>query len=96
MNPEIVKKIARLAGLRLNESELATAQIDFEKLLEHFSSLNEIDLSNTEPLYHLVNENHFRNDGNEPETIPRKALLGNAPDHDESHFRLGRILGGAE
>jgi aspartyl-tRNA(Asn)/glutamyl-tRNA(Gln) amidotransferase subunit C len=96
ISAEEVKKVARLAGLRIEDSRIPAIQEDFEKILDHFSSLNELNLEGVEPLYHLIAENHLRNDEAAAETLNRKELLSNSPDHDESHFRLGRILGGAE
>jgi aspartyl-tRNA(Asn)/glutamyl-tRNA(Gln) amidotransferase subunit C len=91
-----VKKIARLGGLQLSAEQSLEYQTQFEKLLQNFESLNGVDVSNVEPLYHPVDENHFRNDEVPAEALPRKTLLSNSPDHDDVHFRLGRILGGAE
>src|SRR6478672_2962808 len=96
ISEEQVRKIARLGGLQLNEVDVSKYQKQFEDLLQHFDSLNAADVAGVEPLYHAVDENHFRKDEEAAETLTRTELLNNSPDHDDVNFRLGRILGGAE
>jgi aspartyl-tRNA(Asn)/glutamyl-tRNA(Gln) amidotransferase subunit C len=96
ISEEQVRKIARLGGLHLNDADVSQYQKQFEVLLQHFDSLNQAEVAGIEPLYHAVDENHFRNDEDSPETLSRNELLNNSPDHDDVNFRLGRILGGAE
>jgi len=91
-----VRKIARLGGLHLSDEALQKYQKQFEDLLQHFESLNSAGVEGVQPLYHAVDENIFRDDDEPADALPRATLLENAPDHDEVHFRLGRILGAVE
>jgi len=89
---ESVQRVAILARLRLTadeESEL-TGQLDH--ILAYMDKLNELDTANVELFNHDIdNLSALRDDKvtNQPNT---DALLANAPDRDETFFKVPKII----
>jgi aspartyl-tRNA(Asn)/glutamyl-tRNA(Gln) amidotransferase subunit C len=89
---ESVQRVATLARLRLTadeESEL-TGQLD--RILAYMDKLNELDTANVELFNHDIdNSSALREDkvANQPNI---EALLANAPDRDETFFKVPKII----
>jgi aspartyl-tRNA(Asn)/glutamyl-tRNA(Gln) amidotransferase subunit C len=89
---ESVQRVATLARLRLtgDEESALTAELDY--ILGYMEKLNELDTSNVELFSHVVdNPDALREDkvSNQPNT---DALLANAPDRDETFFKVPKII----
>ena len=89
---ESVQRVATLARLRLtgDEESALTAELDY--ILGYMEKLNELDTSNVELFSHVVdNPDALREDkvSNQPNT---DALLANAPERDETFFRVPKII----
>jgi len=89
---ESVQRVATLARLRLtgDEESALTAELDY--ILGYMEKLNELDTSNVELFSHVVdNPDALREDkvSNQPNA---DALLANAPERDETFFRVPKII----
>lgn len=87
-----VQKVATLARLHLTaeEEERLTEQLD--AILRYMEKLNQLDTSGVEPFTHAVDVvNAFREDKvtNHPNA---EALLANAPDKDQTFFKVPKII----
>lgn len=90
-----VMRVARLARLKIQESELEGVRGKFAAILESFSFLNEANTEGVAPLFHAAESMELRPD--EPEApLDREALLRNAPEPFENCFRIPRVVGGEE
>ncbi len=90
-----VLRVAKLARLKLSESDLQRLELRFAQVLKHFDVLSELDTSAVEPLYHAAEQMELRPD--EPEApILTEELLQNAPEHFENCFKIPRVVGGEE
>ena len=49
-----VKKVAKLANLKLSEDEEAKYSAQLSKILEYIDKLNEVDTSDVEPTYNVT------------------------------------------
>lgn len=89
-----VRKVARLARLKLSEPEVESFTRQLGQLLEYVEVLSEVDTAHVEPLAHAIDvSNVMRND--EPVTsLSREAALQNAPQSDGRYFLVPPILEG--
>ena len=87
-----VEKIAMLARLKLTEEEVDNYTGQLNQILEYIEKLNELDTENIEPLSNPVeNTNVFRDDKLKSSTKTEDALK-NAPDKDEQHFKVPKVI----
>jgi len=90
---EEVEKIADLARLEFNASEIEHLTKEMNQILLHMDKLNELDTSNVEPLSHPIEmKNVFREDELKP-SIKREDALKNAPGKDEEFFTVPKVIG---
>lgn len=92
---EEVLKVARLARIRIEESELPVVQQKFSAVLDYFKFLAEANTNGVEPLFHAAEKLELRPDVAEP-ALDRQALMKNAPEQFENCFRIPRVVGGEE
>lgn len=93
-----VEKIAKLANLELTEDEKESFSGQLAAIIEYIDQLNELDTSAVSPWQtHSAGEAAIsyasRDDVIEAGLGQRKAL-DQAPDADEGHFLVPRVIGG--
>jgi len=89
---EEVQRVAMLARLRLTAEEENRLTEELDGILHYMDKLNALDTSQVEPFTHAVDiVNAFREDKvtNQPNA---DALLANAPEKDETFFRVPKII----
>jgi len=91
---EQVERIARLARLHLSEKEKEVLGPQFEKLLEHFRSIQALPTDQIEPMVHpLTPKNVLRPDEvQHPEQA--RQILENAPQRAGEFFRVPKVIEG--
>lgn len=92
MKREELKITAELAQLELGEAETVRLQKEVSQMLENFSKMDELNVSDVPPTTHiLAEENPMRQDQAElrPHT---KELLYNAPESDGQFFIVPNVL----
>jgi aspartyl-tRNA(Asn)/glutamyl-tRNA(Gln) amidotransferase subunit C len=88
-----VQHVAKLARLRLSDSQVQEYRVQLSSVLEHIAKLNELDTSNVEPLAHPTGE-HTRLDADEVgPTLPIEALAINAPAIKDRYIAVPKVLG---
>lgn len=88
-----VEHVADLARLRLTdkETELFAGQLD--KVLEHVGQLDEADTEGVEPTSFVSPEHDpVRGDDEVAESLPREALLVNAPCVKKGFFAVPKVV----
>lgn len=89
-----VKKLARLARLKLSDDELARYSKEFTALLNYFEILNQADTDGLKPTYQVTGlSNVMRPDEEIDYGTDRAGLLSNVPQHDNQHIRVNRMVG---
>ncbi len=92
LTPEIVRRVARLARLRLQDEEIAQLTGELSKVLHYVDQLSEVDSTNVEPMAHAIEfTDVFRADEPRP-SLSREAALSNAPKTDGKYFLVPPIL----
>lgn len=92
VNKEDVLKIAHLARLELNPSEIEPMQESINKVLDWMEALNAVNTDHVEPLVHMTPAmNQFREDVAKQDLSKEKALaLG--PDTNEQYFKVPQVI----
>ncbi len=91
-----VEHVAALARLGLSESEKVRLSQQLSSILDHISVLNRLDVSRIPPTAQVIEvANVLRDDEIRP-SLPREAILANAPRAVDGFFAVQAVLGGAE
>ena len=87
-----VKKIAKLARLRLSEGEAALYGTQLTKILESMAELAQVDTNAVEPTISVLGAiNVMREDEPKP-FADVEALLANAPERDGPYFKVRKVI----
>lgn len=87
-----VRKIAKLARLRLSDDEVALYRGQLTKILDSMAELAKVDTGGVPATISVLGEvNVMRDD--EPRVFEgREALLENAPERDGPYFKVKKVL----
>ncbi len=92
LSEDMVRSIAELAKLELNDGEASMYAEQLSAILEYFESLQQVDTSQVEATASVLPlKNILRPDAAEPPLSPVDAIA-NAPDSDDNQFRVSAIL----
>ena len=92
IDAEQVRKVAKLARLQLTDREVEEFTEQLGAILGYVEKMNELDTEQVEPLAHcLPISNVFRADEIRP-SLGADRALANAPERDESFFKVPKIL----
>ncbi len=93
INDELVKKISVLARLEVRESENESLKNDMQKIINYFEILNEVDTSQTLPMYTPIESNvQLRRTGNGTSECVDK-IIQNFPEKEGRLLKVPSIYG---
>ena len=96
ISPEVVKRVAKLARMSVDDADLPRLAGQLEAILGYVNKIGQIDLTGVEPLAHaLPVHNVLREDVPGP-VLPVDKVLQNAPDAEAPFFKVPKIIGGDE
>ncbi len=78
-----IRKIARLAKLRLADEQCALYTQQINAILEHVRTLEKVDVSDVEPLSHVLELVNVSREDQPAPSLAREKVLSNAPAHDD-------------
>lgn len=92
LDPATVRRIARLARIRVEEAEIATLQAELNGILGWIEQLNEVDVEGVEPLtgaaqMALKMREDMVTDGGYPERV-----LANAPERAGDFYAVPKVV----
>jgi aspartyl-tRNA(Asn)/glutamyl-tRNA(Gln) amidotransferase subunit C len=92
LDPATVRRIAKLARIRVAEDQVAPLQAQLNGILGWIEQLNEVDVEGVEPLAGAAHmamrlREDVVTDGNQPEKI-----LANAPDRAGMFFTVPKVV----
>ncbi|MFH0764450.1 MAG: Asp-tRNA(Asn)/Glu-tRNA(Gln) amidotransferase subunit GatC [Candidatus Omnitrophota bacterium] len=95
MDKAVVKHVAHLARLSLNDKELEAYSGQLAAILSYISKLNEVDTNNVPPTSHAIStlKNVFRIDALKP-SLSADDALANAPQKEEGFFKVPQVIEG--
>ncbi len=87
-----IEKVARLARLDLSEEDREIFGNQLEQVLTYMEQLNRLDTAGVDPTSHAIPiYNVFREDEVKP-SVAQEEVLAIAPDEEEGHFKVPRII----
>jgi aspartyl-tRNA synthetase len=89
-----VAHVAKLARLKLSESEAADYQKDLNAVLEYVETLQELDTQAVPPMSHVLTLKNVWRDDRPRKSQTSKSILSNAPEGQEDYFKVPKILEG--
>jgi len=92
LDPAAVRRIARLARLRVNDAEVAALQTDLNSILGWIDQLNEVDVTGVEPL--TGGTSIALRQREDVVTVPdlTEDVLSNAPDRDGPFYTVPKVV----
>lgn len=92
LSNEEVRHIAWLARLGVTDEEVDRFRDDLSVILEHFRALEELDTSSVPSAAHASLLHNVLRDDIPATSLPSTDVLANAPDSENSLFRVPPIL----
>jgi aspartyl-tRNA(Asn)/glutamyl-tRNA(Gln) amidotransferase subunit C len=87
-----VETIAELAKLTLTDEEKATFQEQLSAILDYAEMLQQVDTTDIPPTASAIPLTNVMRADETTLSLPNEAALYNAPDADESSFRVRAVL----
>ncbi|HZP26573.1 MAG TPA: Asp-tRNA(Asn)/Glu-tRNA(Gln) amidotransferase subunit GatC [Dehalococcoidia bacterium] len=92
LTPEEVRHIATLARVGVSDEDVRKFQEQLSQILDYFQVLNAIDTTDVPPTAHTLLLHNVMRDDAAGESLPPEQALANAPQRDDSYFRVSSIL----
>jgi aspartyl-tRNA(Asn)/glutamyl-tRNA(Gln) amidotransferase subunit C len=90
---EDVLKLAALSRLRLTDDEIERLQVELSQILSYVQILDKVDTTELEPTYQVSGlKSVYRKDELKDYGYKAPDLLKNAPEIQDGHFKVKRIL----
>jgi aspartyl-tRNA synthetase len=94
ISPEHVRHIARLARLKLTDSEVLLYQKDLNAILEYVETLGELDAENVRPMSHVIPMKNVWREDKPGKAGKAEEILSNAPEREKDFFKVPKIIEG--
>ncbi|MFH1351774.1 MAG: aspartate--tRNA ligase [Pseudomonadota bacterium] len=89
-----VHHVAKLARLKLSDSEALSYQKELNAVLEHFETLQDLDTAAVQPMSHVLELKNVWREDKPGKSKKRDALLSNAPLKETGYFKVPKIIEG--
>ena len=87
-----VQKLFALSKLNINKEEQESLSRDLSSVLSWVGSLQSVNTKHVHPMIHPVPLNMFCNDDLPPENISSDKALKNAPESENNHFLVPKVI----
>lgn len=92
LEPATVRRIAKLARIRLDDSEVATLQTELNAILGYVEQLNEVDVAGVEPLSGGAQMAMRLRDDAVTDGDRVEEILANAPERSGNFFAVPKVV----
>ena len=92
VDTETVKRIARLARIRVTDAELTSYQGELNAILGFVEQLNEVDVEGVEPMVSVTPMRLKRRQDAVTDGGYQEKILSNAPDVREGFFAVPKVV----
>ncbi len=93
---EEVEYVAALARLGLSDAEITRLQGQLSSILEHIAAIERLDTEAIPPTAQVIAMTNVLRPDVVTDSLPRDAVLENAPRQAEGFFEVHAILGGPQ
>jgi aspartyl-tRNA(Asn)/glutamyl-tRNA(Gln) amidotransferase subunit C len=93
ISADVVRKVARLARLTLDDAEIERATHELGDMLDHFADIDALDLDDVDPMMQPLPLVNVMRDDVVGDTLDRDEVLAAAPSAEDGRFRVPPILG---
>jgi len=87
-----VKHVAELARLSLEEADLEMLTEEIGKILEYIDKLNELNVTDTPPTFHVLDLSTPLRDDVVQEWLTQEEALANAPGSEGDFFTVPKFI----
>lgn len=94
VDPKVVDYVAALAELRLDDAEKEALASDLARVLEFVEQLDRVDITDVPATKHVIGLGNVERSDIEIPCLAADEALANAPDADENHFVVPKVLPG--
>ena len=92
LDPATVRRIAKLARIRVDEAQVAQLQAELNGILGWIEQLNEVDVEGVQPLTGAVQMAASMRADAVTDGDRREAVLANAPDRAGDFFAVPKVV----
>jgi aspartyl-tRNA(Asn)/glutamyl-tRNA(Gln) amidotransferase subunit C len=92
VDEETVRRIGRLARLRLTDQEVSRLAIESSRILDWVEVLGQVDTSGVEPVSAVIHKPHVWREDEVTDGGGRDALLANAPRVAHGFFAVPKVI----
>jgi aspartyl-tRNA(Asn)/glutamyl-tRNA(Gln) amidotransferase subunit C len=93
LSREEVEYVASLARLGLTDAEVVRMQEQLSSILEHIAALDQLDTTAIPPTAQVIALDNVMRPDIARASLPRDAVLANAPRQTEGFFEVHAVLG---
>lgn len=87
-----VENVANLARLEVEDARAEKLVDELDSVLEYVGKLDELNTDDVEPTTHPVAAEHTGRDDEVNEGLTVEQVLGQAPDRQDGHFRVPKVV----
>ena len=92
ITPEEVRRIATLANIGLDETEIDRMAEELNQIVRFVEELQRVDISGLEPTDQVTGLVDVTRNDEVRQDFSREELLANAPDQQDGYFKVKRVL----
>lgn len=92
VNNELIDKLAELARLEFDEQSKNEIKKDLTNIIHFVEKLNELDLSNVEPLTYITEEKNILRKDERKQTVTKSEALSNVPLKDSDYIKVPKVI----
>lgn len=87
-----IEHVAKLARLKLTDSEKERLSTQMETIIGYIEKLNELDTKNVEPTAHVLGLNNVFRDDVATKPLTDHDPINDSPAHSKGHYEVPKII----
>lgn len=87
-----VEHVAKLAKLKLSQTEKRKFQKELDKIIKYIDQLNQVDTENVPPTSHVIPMKNVLREDKVKSSLTQEEALANAPDKKDGYFRVPKVI----